>query len=110
MSPRGVRSRSRGKEPSRRFLVDWMQRKAQREQTHREQDRAGLGVYTCTWAGCGYTAPRQQILGTTSSTRGQAVQVHLARLQLCRGEEVVHDSIARKHQAFISRRVQHTRY
>ena len=49
-----------GKEPSRRFLVGWMQRKAQREQTQRENDRAGLGHYTCTWSGCGYAATTQQ--------------------------------------------------
>ena len=52
-----------GKEPSRRFLVDWMQRKAQREQTQRENDRAGLGLYACTWPGCGYATPTQGNLG-----------------------------------------------
>ena len=64
VSPRGVRSRSRGKEPSRRFLVDWMQRKAQREQTQRENDRAGLGLYACTWEGCSYAATQPYHLAT----------------------------------------------
>ena len=53
-----------GKEPSRRFLVDWMQRKAQREQTQRENDRAGLGLYACTWPGCGYADAAQHNVDT----------------------------------------------
>ena len=55
-----------GKEPSRRSLVDWLQRKAQREQAMREQDRAGLELrpFTCTWPGCSYAATTQQNLDT----------------------------------------------
>ena len=53
--------------------------------------------YKCTWAGCSYAAARQQDLDThnrkhTGESPGEAVQVHLARLQLCRGEAVVLDS------------------
>ena len=56
-----ARRRLEGKEPSRRFLVDWMQRKAQREQTQRENDRAGLELrpFACTWPGCDYTTSRK---------------------------------------------------
>ncbi len=41
-----------------------MQRKAQREQTQRENDRAGLGLYACTWEGCSYAATQPYHLAT----------------------------------------------
>ena len=55
-----------GNEPSRSFLVDWLQRKAQHEQTMREQDRVGLELrpYKCTWEGCSYATTTQHNLDT----------------------------------------------